>query len=207
MNIPGPAYRIQTARLIIRCWNPVDAPLLKAAVDENKEHLLPWLPWARTIPEDLQIIIDRLRFWRGEFDLSKDFVYGIFNHDESRVLGGCGLHTRQIRNTLEIGYWIHKDYINQGLATEASAALTKVAFRVNRVHRMEIHCKSDNLRSAAVPKKLGYTLEAVMRQYSEMEDGAFYDTMIWTLLEGEFSSSPSAQIEIEAYDCAGRSIL
>jgi RimJ/RimL family protein N-acetyltransferase len=72
------------------------------------------------------------------------------------VLGGTGLHTRAGAGTGEIGYWVHKDYINQGLATEATAALTKVAFLIERVARVEIHCDPNNVRSAAVPRKLRF---------------------------------------------------
>jgi len=56
------------------------------------------------------------------------------------VLGSTGLHTRVGAGAREIGYWIHQDYINQGLATEATAALTKVAFAIDQVTRIEIHC-------------------------------------------------------------------
>ena len=31
-----PPYRIVTPRLVMRCWHPADAPLLKAAIDANK---------------------------------------------------------------------------------------------------------------------------------------------------------------------------
>ena len=34
-------YRIETERLVLRCYEPDDAPLLKEAVDESIEHLLP----------------------------------------------------------------------------------------------------------------------------------------------------------------------
>ena len=47
----GPAYRIHTQRLVLRCWQPTDAPLLKAAIDANLEHLRPWLPWAQYEPD------------------------------------------------------------------------------------------------------------------------------------------------------------
>ena len=59
--VPGPAYRIQTPRLVIRCWDPKDAPLLKQAVDDNIDHLLPWMSWARQEPEPLQAKVERLR--------------------------------------------------------------------------------------------------------------------------------------------------
>jgi hypothetical protein len=42
----GPAYRIHTQRMVIRCWHPQDAPLLKEAIDQNLDHLRPWIPWA-----------------------------------------------------------------------------------------------------------------------------------------------------------------
>ena len=93
-TIPGPAYRIRTERLILRCWNPTDAELLNQTVQESQEHLQPWMPWARGELPSLQERINWLRRCRGEFDLGEDFVYGIFDSSERRVLGGSGLHTR-----------------------------------------------------------------------------------------------------------------
>ena len=55
------------------------------------------------------------------------------------------------------------DHINQGLAPETAAALTKVAFEVNEVNRVEIQCDPNNMRSAAVPRKLGFVHEATLR--------------------------------------------
>ena len=49
----GPAYRIVTPQLVIRCYNPVDASLLERSVSESLEHLLPWMPWAVAEPEPL----------------------------------------------------------------------------------------------------------------------------------------------------------
>ncbi len=71
---PGPAYRIKTLRMVLRCWDPADAPLLKAAIDENLDHLRPWMPWAHDEPEELQAKIERLRVMRGKFDLGQDFT-------------------------------------------------------------------------------------------------------------------------------------
>ncbi len=107
----------------------------------------------------------------------------------------------------EIGYWIRADRVNQGLATESSAALTRVAFEIERVHRVEIHCDPRNLRSAAVPRKLGFTHEANLRDRLPMRDGTFRDTMIWTLFESDYPSSPTAQAVIEAFDAVEQRIL
>jgi RimJ/RimL family protein N-acetyltransferase len=205
-SVPGPAYRIQTQRLIIRCWQPSDAALLKAAIEESLDHLRPWMPWAQDEPQELQDRVGWLRRARGKFDLDRDFVYGIFSPDESQVLGGTGLHTRVGEGAREIGYWIHQDYINQGLATETAAALTKVAFEVDEVNRVEIHCDPQNVRSAAIPRKLGFVHEATLRQRVADADGERRDTMIWTLFADEYPTSPAASAEIEAFDAIGQRI-
>lgn len=205
--ISEPVYRIETQRLVIRCYNPSDAWLLKASVDQSREHLMPWMPWAEGDPEDVQAYISRLRFFRGKFDLGENYIYGIFNKDEDFLIGGTGLHPRVGNKATEIGYWIHKNYINKGLASETTMALTKVAFEVCQMIRVEIHCDPDNLRSAAIPRKLGYTHDATLRKRLEQTNGTFRDTMIWSLLADEYPNSPSAGIEIRAYDAAGRRMM
>lgn len=206
-DISKPAYRIETKRLVVRCWEPGDAPLLKIAVEASIDHLLPWMPWAVDEPGELQTKIDLLRRFRGDFDLGRDFVYGIFDAAERAVLGGTGLHTRAGEGALEIGYWIHVDHINQGLATEAAGALTRVAFEAHRVQRVEIHCASENLASASVPRKLRFVHEATLRRRVRDAEGEPRDTMVWTLLNDEYPSSPAAEQPISAFDAIGRRIL
>jgi RimJ/RimL family protein N-acetyltransferase len=202
----NPAYRIVTPQLVIRCYNPVDASLLANSVSESLDHLLPWMPWAAVEPEPLAAKVERLRRMRSNFDQNIDYVYGIFNPQENRLLGGTGLHPRIGAGALEIGYWIHKEYIKQGYATEASAALTKIAFEIHKVERIEIHCAVENTRSAAVPRKLGYTHEATLRNRS-FAYGQTANQMVWSLFASDYPSTPSANLQIAAYDAAERRIL
>lgn len=202
----NPAYRIETRRLVVRCYNPSDVQMLADSVTESVEHLRPWMPWSYNEPEPIEVKLDRLKRFRGMFDLGQDFVYGIFNLEETRLLGGTGLHTRLGESELEIGYWIHKDFTNQGLVTESTAALVKVAFEILHVHRLEIHCDPANHASAAIPRKLGFTHEGTLRAKTPFLD-RWSDSMIWGLLESEYPSSQSAQAEIRAFDAAGRQVL
>jgi RimJ/RimL family protein N-acetyltransferase len=205
-SIQNPAYRIETERLVVRCYNPSDAGMLADSVTESVEHLKPWMPWAYNEPEPLAVKIDRLKRFRGEFDLGEDYIYGIFNQEESRLLGGTGLHTRIGDEQLEIGYWIHKDFINQGLVTESTAALVKVAFEIIHIHRLEIHCDPGNLASAAIPRKLGFMHEGTLRAKTRFLDG-WSDSMVWALLDTEYPTSPSCKAPIRVFDCRGASLL
>ncbi len=206
LNIQNPAYRIETERLVVRCYNPSDAQMLAEAVTASVEHLKPWMPWVYSEPEPLQVKVDRLKRFRGEFDLGEDYIYGIFNKDETRLLGGTGLHTRIGDEQLEIGYWIHKDFINQGLVTESTAALVKVAFEIVHVHRLEIHCDPGTFASAAIPRKLGFTHEGTLRAKTRFLD-RWSDSMVWALLDTEYSNSPSCKASIKAFDADGKRLL
>jgi len=95
-SIPGPAYRIETARLVLRNWNPADTPLAHAAIEASLEHLKPWMLWAQnSLP--MQERLNYIRRSRSRFDAGESFAFGIFNPDETEVWGGCGLHLRQAR--------------------------------------------------------------------------------------------------------------
>jgi RimJ/RimL family protein N-acetyltransferase len=203
----GPAYRIETERLVIRCYNPKDAPLLQKSIQESVEHLRPWLPWVKTEPEELKVKIERLRMFRARFDLSENYIYGVFDPKETELIGGTGLHPRVGSNAFEIGYWVNVNHINKGYATEFSAALTKVAFEIENVNRVEIHCDPDNINSAAIPKKLGYVYEATLRSRTETIDGTLSDSMIWSILREEYLKSPAVNAKILAYDAIGKLII
>ncbi len=203
----GPAYRIESERLVIRCYNPTDALYLQKAVQESVEHLRPWMPWVKDEPEELKVKIERLRLFRADFDLSKNFIYGVFDPYETELVGGTGLHPRVGSNAFEIGYWIHVNHVNKGYATEISAALTKVAFEVENVNRVEIHCDPNNIKSAAIPKKLGYVYEATLRNRCENIEGELIDSMIWSMWKEEYLKSPCANAKIVANDAFGNTII
>jgi len=204
--MPGPAYRVETARLLLRCWQPSDAPLLEAAIGASLDHLRPWMPWIADEPMAREARVELLREFRGRFDLGHDFIYGI-DRGESRVLGGSGLHVRSGPEIREIGYWIHADHVGQGLATEAAGALTRVAIEVEGVPRIEIRCDPANVASARVPEKLGFEHEATLRRILAAPDGSARDAMGWALLAEDYPGSPSAAIELSAYDAAGDMFL
>lgn len=202
--IQNNAYRIETNRLVIRCYEPKDARLLAESVSESLDFLKPWLPWVHVEPEPVEAKVKTLSRFRAEFDLQKDYTYGIFNKDETRLLGGTGLHTRLAgASEFEIGYWIHKDFVGMGLATEAAGALVKVAFAVLQgVHRLEIRNDVCNVPSAAIPRKLGFVHEGTLRsKYAFLSD--WKDLMIWGLVEGEYPESRAASISMRVSDACG----
>src|SRR5436190_2199416 len=67
-------YRVRTTRLLLRCWEPSDAPALIASIESNLDHLRQWMPWAATEPEAVEAKARRLQKFRARFDRRRDFI-------------------------------------------------------------------------------------------------------------------------------------
>ena len=204
---PHAPYRIRTERLLIRCYDLADAETLRLVTAANKEHLAPWMPWARLEPQSLDDKAALIRRFRGQFDLGQQFVYGIFHPAGEQLVGGTGIHRRSGPPSLEIGYWIDRDHLGLGYATEASCALVRTGFEIMKADRIDIRCEPENVASARVPEKLGFTREGLLRARLEWHDGVYRDALYWSLLSSEYANSLAAKATIEAFDILGRKIL
>lgn len=208
MGIAGRApYRVETERLVIRPYDPRDASLLKDAVDRSLEHLRPWMEWTPDEPEPLDDVAQRLRSFRAQFDVDENWIMGIWVRDESRLLGGTGLHPRGGEGSLEIGYWVAADAIGQGIATEVTAVLARVVVELIGLDRVDLQIDPKNERSANVARKLGFTHEGTLRRRLPRREGEpRADSMVFTLLREELAASPCMAYAYTAYDVLGRQI-
>lgn len=163
--------------------------------------------WADREPETVEEVIAKLRRFRHSFDADEDWIYGIFDAKTGEVAGGSGLHRRAGPGGLEIGYWVHAERTRQGIATEVAAALTRIAFEIHRMRWTEIRCAVSNVASAGVPKKLGYELEATLKQRVEVRRGVYEDVLVFSLFRDAYDTSPAKKVTTRAFDAAGRPLV
>jgi RimJ/RimL family protein N-acetyltransferase len=203
-----PPYRIETERLVIRCYEPEDAPLLKEAVDSSLDHLRPWMPWARDEPQSLDQKVELLRLFRGQFDRDENYAYGVFAPDEARLLGGSGLHPGSDDDSLEIGYWVRGDAARQGIATEVTAVLTRVGFEHAGLERVDVRVDPTNARSLRIPRSLGFTEEATLRRRLEPMDegGERRDVVVFTMFADELAGTRCTEYAYRGFDAIGREL-
>jgi len=182
----------------MRPYAPDDAAAVKDAVDTSLEHLRAFMDWAWAAPEPLAVVRKRLRMFRDAFRHGDDWIYGLFEPDGSELVGGAGLHRRVGPEALEIGYWIRASRVRRGLATEAAAALTRIAFERCGALRVEIHVDPANAASLAVAERLGYVREATLRKRLPPVEpgGARRDEVVFSLLDEEYPASPSARFAV-----------
>ena len=145
--------------ITLRRFADEDVTALVETVNASIDHLRPWMPWAAE-PVSVEGQLQWLRESKQQWDEGVDFVYGIFD-DTGRVIGGSGYHARNGRGVIEIGYWLAADQVGRGVATATTAALVHAATRIPGVERIEIRCDEANVRSAAIPRRLGFRLVGI----------------------------------------------
>ncbi len=136
----------------------------------------------------------------------RDFTYGIFDREETRLLGGAGLHPRVGPGGLEIGYWVRASAARQGIATEVAAALARAGFEVCEADRIEIRIEPANEASLGVPRRLGFVEEATLRRRLRGREGEpLRDVAIFTRFREDHDPAPAPVLR--AFDACGERVL
>ena len=113
--------------------------------------------------------------------------YGIVVKGTDKIVGSVDFNHRHEDDVLEIGYTLHPDYWGRGYVPEAACALLDLAFRELGLHKIELTCFGYNVQSQRVAEKLGFTLEARIRDRKDVQENRC-DSLIYGLLRSEWGS-------------------
>ncbi|MGH9667180.1 MAG: GNAT family N-acetyltransferase [Bryobacteraceae bacterium] len=154
-----------------------------SVVDRNRAYLREWLPWVdRTTSTE-----DTSRFIQSaleQYARNDGFHAGIWLQE--RFSGVIGCHKIDWNNRrVELGYWLAQTWQGRGIMTECCRAVVDYAFREWELNRVQIRCATDNVRSCAIPRRLGFTLEGVLRQ-AERAGHGYRDLNVFGLLAREW---------------------
>lgn len=161
-----------------------DAPALFALTDHSRAHLRTWLPWVdhTTNVADSRVFIEGTK---KQFADNNGFQAGIWY--QGQLAGVAGFHKIDWGNQkTEIGYWLGASLQGRGLMTQTCRALIAHAFAEWGLHRIEIHCGVGNTKSAAIPKRLGFTREGCIRDAERLADGHFNGLEVFGMLSEEW---------------------
>ncbi|MGD1070649.1 MAG: GNAT family protein [Bryobacteraceae bacterium] len=180
---PRPVIRVD-ADLELRPVRLEDAADLFAAIDRNRERLRQWLPWVGTSysREDVYLFIaERER----ENQLGTALTTTIWK--DGVLCGSIGLHKIDFRHrSTSIGYWIDGEYEGRGIVLRACRAIVTEGFRNYGLHRIEIRCATGNQRSGALPRKLGFVEEGILREAEWLHDH-WVDLRVFSMLEQDWA--------------------
>lgn len=160
-----------------------DAEQLYNLINSNREHIGEWLkfPSITVEADDSKTFIERTRI---RYAMEEGYWLGIWSED--KLVGSIGyLFLDQENKKTEIGYWLGKEYEGKGLVTKSIKVLIKHAFDELKLNKIEIGVATNNLKSRAIPEKLGFKREGELRDY-EYINGRFLDRIIYGLKANEW---------------------
>jgi len=170
--------------IILRNYVEEDAAELFATVDENRAHLRPWLIWVDGTQKQ-EHSLEYIRAARQEQYDQLSMAFGIFKN--GKLAGGLGMHQWDQRlKKAQIGYWLAKAEEGKGILSECAGVFIAYLFEHLQLNKVELQYLPGNIRSGAVAKRLGFTIEGVLRD-NVLMNGAFHDLVTTGLLRKEYT--------------------
>ena len=171
----------------LRLLEESDAEELVRVVDANRDHLAPWMPWVESTPNTVDVRLEFIRSTRRQIAENDGLQAAIVEGGE--IVGVIGFHSVDWRNlATSLGYWLAADRQGRGIMTEAVAALTTYAFEVWGLARVEIRVATENRRSTAIPERLGFAREGVLRQ-AERHGDTYRDLVVYAMLAQDWDDT------------------
>lgn len=149
-------------------------------VQKNRVYLEPWLGWVDFIrvPEDEFCIVQSV----AQVDTGKYFIC-VNKH----IHGMVGfVQEYKSKQTVEIGYWLDNAMNGRGIMTRAVDKLTGLAFNVWGANRVEIQAAIENKKSRAIPERLGFNQDGILRQREIVRPGVVQDVAMYSKLKTEW---------------------
>ena len=188
--IGRPAPAVVTARLLLRPAEVADASGVLAYIADNREFLAPWEP-RRTAGYYTRASIDDLIRWeareRDGGGCNRFYLYPTDAPD--RIIGMVNLanfvHGASLRCT--VGYALAERAQGRGFMTEALRGVVAHCFDKLQLHRVEAAYLPRNERSAAVLRRVGFSVEGFARDYL-LIDGRWEDHILTAITNPSWSS-------------------
>lgn len=159
-----------------------EAEQLFKLVDSNRDYLAEFLPFVehtKKVEDSKHFIHSALQ----QFIDGNGFHCGIWNNKE--LIGVIGLHYLDLVNkTTSIGYYLAEDFQKKGIMTKYTKTLIHYVYEEYDINRIEIRMSTKNKKSRAIPIRLGFTQEGILRSNERLQ-GEFSDSYVFSLLREE----------------------
>ena len=158
------------------------APSLFELTDKNRAFLRPWFPWVEftiQVKDTVNFINEQQKLY-GE---KKAIQVAI--ERENTIIGVVDYHEIDLENDVgRVGYWLGEQYNGNGYMSLAVMEMLKIGFNDFALNRIEIQCAKENVKSRAIPERIGFIQEGILRS-SEKVNGQYYDHVVYGLLKSE----------------------
>ena len=153
---------------------------LLALINKNLARLRQWEQWALTEQNADALrahVLERLQMFVSGTAVPCNIYSG------GQPIGNIEMRINAYNSTAELGYWIDESFEGRGVVTRACQALIDHGKTRLGVRRFELYTAAHNDRSGAVARRLGFTIEGVLRSATPLGEQRF-DTNVYGLVVG-----------------------
>jgi [ribosomal protein S5]-alanine N-acetyltransferase len=181
---------VQSERLQLRLPEDGDVPQVVRFYRENRDHLQSWSPRFSDETFQPEYWFNQVSERRAELDAGLGARMFIFpREDPGTVIGNLSLNQIQ-RGPAQycvMGYSLAAAAQGHGYMVEAVRAAVGFAFEDLRLHRVMANHMPRNMRSAAVLRRAGFTVEGCAREYI-LIDGRWEDHILTSIVNPTWRS-------------------
>jgi RimJ/RimL family protein N-acetyltransferase len=187
MELPIEPAELTAGDLLLRPWRADDVDAYWAALQEPGGRL--WHAGTLTSRDAVAATLARRRDWSTGDHASWCAVAA----GTGALLGSLAVHhIDAAAQEAEIGYWTAPAARGRGLAVRAVEAICRWGFTGPlALHRIQLVHAVENVPSARVAEKAGFTREGRLRQSHRYDDGEWHDQLLWARL-AEDPAPPSS---------------
>ncbi len=188
--------RLETERLIVRPYEPGDAPAYLALCLRNRTHLLPYEEGNPALSvTSLAEAEDLLRAFAADWTARRAFFLGAWERGTGELVAQVyvGVVTWRLPE-LELGYFVDVDHQARGFGTEAVRAALGLAFGDLGAERVRLWCDETNVASWRLAERCGFVREGHLRETQRrvrLADGTWGGDYVYGLLRREFEGRAS----------------
>jgi ribosomal-protein-alanine N-acetyltransferase len=186
------AKAIASERLKLRQYRLQDVDEFHTLYSDSFQgHLEPWSPVSprdESTPEARKAARHHVLAALEKWDDGSDYRFFITLRETGEIVGQLGI-TQVVRNvsmSASIGYWIGRNHLNKGFATEALVLGIEFAFDILKLHRISLWISPKNGASLKVAEKLGLRYEGTAERALFL-GGYWQDTKIFAMTSEEWS--------------------
>lgn len=170
----------------LRVLREDDAAELFALTHANREYLRRWLPWVDlvTSEDDSRSFLATVTAQREQ---GRGPTFGILC--DGALAGIVGfLPVDAVNRMGEIGYWLVPAAQGRGVMTRCCRFVVRYGFLTLDLNRIQIAAGTGNDGSRAIPERLGFKFEGILRARENLY-GTYIDHAMYSLLRSEFDSA------------------
>lgn len=175
-------YRVDE-NIVLKLVDMNDVDIFHKMCLKNYDHLKDWMSWVEkeTPKENVENFIKGcMKQFAENLGVQCTIVY------KGSVCGIIGHNAmNNMHKSVSIGYWLDKDFTGKGIMTKSCKAIIDMTFDDYDIHRIEIRTATENLKSSAIPERLGFMKEGTIRQVELVREN-YYDHIVFGMLRDEW---------------------